>query len=287
MAITVDDLPGVATWSGNCNEEGLLELNHRLLKQLAKADIRVTGFVAEHNLCDQLRPELLPKLLNAWLDAGHSLGNHTFSHFDINHTPLEDYKQDIIRGERTTRHVLKARGERLVYFRHPLLHTGSDRETRGELDRFLAERNYVVAPVTIDNQEWIFAQVYVRAKKRGDGVTVKRVAEAYVPFMESVLEFFEVYSVEVVGYEPPQVLLIHANELNADYFGELAAMMKQRGYTFVSLAEVLADAAYRLPDGYIGPKGLSWIHRWAAAKGMEFEEEPREPEWLADLNRSY
>ena len=64
----------------------------------------------------------------------------------------------------------KKRGERLVYFRHPLLHTGSDGETRMELDRFLNERDYTVAPVTIDNQEFVFANVYVRAKERGEVV---------------------------------------------------------------------------------------------------------------------
>jgi peptidoglycan/xylan/chitin deacetylase (PgdA/CDA1 family) len=287
IAVTVDDLPGVAALSGNCDETSFQELNKRLLKQFDEARVPVTGFVTEHRVCDRRRPELLPELLHAWLDAGHTLGNHTFSHLDINRTPLADYKKDIIRGERFTQQVLKERGERLVYFRHPLLHTGSGGETRRELDRFLTERNYTVAPVTIDNQEFVFANVYVRAKKRGDRETMKRVAEAYVPFMESVLEFFERYSVKVVGYEPSQVLLIHANELNADHFGTLASMMRRRGYQFISLDEALADDAYRLPDGYIGMKGLSWIHRWAVAKGMELEEEPREPEWLADLNRNY
>jgi len=186
-----------------------------------------------------------------------------------------------------TRQVLNERGERLVYFRHPLLHTGPNAEIRRELDRFLDERGYTVAPVTIDNQEFVFANVYMRAKKRGDSATMKRVAEAYVPFMESVLEFFELWSAKVVGYEPPQVLLIHANELNADHFGGLAAMMRRRGYTFVSLAEALEDDAFRLPDGYVGPKGLSWVHRWAVAKGMKLEEEPREPEWLSGLYRDY
>jgi hypothetical protein len=64
-------------------------------------------------------------------------------------------------------------------------------------------------------------------------------------------------------------------------------MMKKRGYEFVTLDEALADPAYRRPDEYVGPRGLSWIHRWAVTQGMELKEEPREPAWLADLYRDY
>ena len=92
---------------------------------------------------------------------------------------------------------------------------------------------------------------------------------------------------EVLGYEPPQVLLLHANELNADYFDELAHMIQQRGYAFVSLEDALQDPAYRHEDAYTGPRGLSWLHRWALAKGLTPQEEPREPDWLGELFRSY
>ena len=53
------------------------------------------------------------------------------------------------------------------------------------LDVFLRERGYTIAAVTIDNQEWMVADVYVRAKRRGDRETMQKVVDAYVPFMES------------------------------------------------------------------------------------------------------
>ena len=105
--------------------------------------------------------------------------------------------------------------------------------------------------------------------------------------MDTVFDFFERRSVEVVGYEIKQVLLLHANPLNADYFDELVAMMKRRGYAFITMDQALKDPAYQLPDTYAGPKGLSWLHRWASTKGMKMTEEPREPEFIAELFRSY
>jgi len=285
VAITFDDLPATSVAGGSCSEHALMDLTRRLLSSIEK--ISVTGFVTEGNICDDLREAVLPKILSLWLDAGAHLGNHTFSHFDINDVSLETYKQDIIRGEETTRRLLRQRGVNLRYFRHPLLHSGSNQETKHALDAFLAAQGYVVAPVTIDSQEWMFGNVYMRAKERGDRSLMERVAAVYVPFMESVFAFFEEWSVEVLGYEPPQVLLLHASELNADHFGDLSAMIKRRGYAIVSLEEALQDGAYRQRDGYIGPRGLSWIHRWAVAKGMDVIEEPREPDWLSELFKSY
>jgi hypothetical protein len=171
---------------------------------------------------------------------------------------------------------------RLRYFRHPQLQTGPDLEYKRGLEKFLAERGYTIAPVTIDNNDFIFAAVYARAKERGDSETMKRVGEAYIPYMEKMFEFFEKLSVDFLGYEVKQVLLLHSNALNADYFDELIKMMKRRGYTCISLEQALEDKAYRLPD-VPTPRGLSWLHRWMMAKNLPIREEPGEPEFVRNL----
>jgi peptidoglycan/xylan/chitin deacetylase (PgdA/CDA1 family) len=287
VAVTFDDLPATAVVGGNCSEQALVDLTNRLLELIREHEVPATGLVTESRVCDDLRQDLLPRLLSMWLDAGHELGNHSFSHLDLNTTPVPIYEKDVVRGEKITRRLLGERGLELRYFRYPLLHTGPDTRTRQAVEGFLRDRGYIIAPVTIDNQEWVFAGLYARAKERGDAATMKRVADAFPPFMESVFSFYERWSTKVLGYEPPQVLLLHANELNADHFDGLAEMMRGRGYEFVSLASALGDPAYGLPDGYVGRRGLSWLHRWALAKGMELEEEPREPEWIAELFQSY
>src|SRR4030095_8019997 len=99
------------------------------------------------------------------------------------------------------------------------------------------------------NGDWIFARAYASAARRGDAATQKRVADAYVPYMEAKFDYFERESRALFGREIPQVLLVHANGVNADRFGELAAMMRRRGYAFVTLEEALKDPAYRSPAG--------------------------------------
>ncbi len=150
----------------------------------------------------------------------------------------------------------------------------------------MKKRGYTIAPVTIDNNDYIFAFIYFKAKEKGDTKTMAEVGEAYIPYMEKIFEFFEQLSKESFGYEIKQVLLLHANELNADYFDKLAAMMKRRGYSFIALEETLKDKTYSLSDAQVN-SGLSWIHRWRLAKGLEVKKEPKEPEFITQLFKQF
>jgi hypothetical protein len=115
---------------------------------------------------------------------------------------------------------------------------------------------------------------------------MKKVGEAYVPYMEAKLEYWERQSMKLLGREMSQTLLIHANFINSDYLDDLAAMFRRRGYKIVPLAESLKDEAYQLPDTYVGPAGISWLHRWAREKGREFivPDEPKVPEFVLKLS---
>lgn len=287
VAITFDDLPGVAmAQSQRCDLPAFEDVNRRLLKTITQQKIPALGLVVEGNLCERHQKQL-PAILKMWLDAGLELGNHSYSHFDLNTTALEVYKADVVRGEIVTKRLLEERGQKLRYFRHPFLHAGKDIETKRAFEKFLAGRGYQIAPVTIDNQEWVFAAVYAGAMQARDEATMKRVKAAYIKYMEEIFEFFEKRSIEVVGYEIKQVLLLHDNPLNANSLDELIQMMRKRGYSFITMEQALADPAYRLPDTYAGPVGLSWIHRWGVTKGLELKAEPPEPDFIATLFKQY
>jgi len=266
VALTFDDLPSQALpRTEGCNA---LRWNRKLLSVLRRHRAPAIGFVNTAKDCD------LEPVLNAWLDAGQDLGNHTFSHRDLNTTPIPEYEEDIIRGESPLREILARHGKTLRYFRYPMLHTGTSRETRDKVANFLRERHYIDAVVTLDNQDYLFAKAYARALDQHDTAEAKRIADSYVPYMESTLKFLEKRTVEVIGRPIPQILLLHMNALNADKLDDLLRMFERRGYRFITIDEALHDPAYALPDGYVGAKGLSWIHRWGVAKGMPVLLEP-------------
>jgi hypothetical protein len=99
--------------------------------------------------------------------------------------------------------------------------------------------------------------------------------------MESVFAHFERVSRAFLGYEVRQILLLHANELNADYLTRLIRMLRARGYRFITLDAALDDPAYALPDVQVA-RGLSWLHRWMLAKGLPMRPEPLEPSFIRE-----
>jgi len=271
VAITIDDLPRGED-HGPHDLSAMDAMTAKLLQPFREQKIPVIGFVNAGRT--PLEPRGLRELLDLWLDAGADLGNHSYSHPDLNELALDAYTADIVRGEEAIRAALKPRGKKLEFYRHPYLHTGPTAEIKKGLQDFLDQHGYRVAPVTLDDADYMYAAVYMKPALR------ERARREYIPYMESVVEFFERRSVEVVGYEMPQILLIHANQLNADLIPELLDMFRCRGYHFVSLSRALEDPAYRLPEEYVGKNGFSWIHRWSKTKGMPGKGEPDPPEWV-------
>ena len=271
VAITIDDLPRGGD-GGPYDPAAMHAMTEKLVRPFREQQIPVIGFVnAGRHAGD---PKRLREILDLWLDAGAELGNHSYSHPDINEVSLGAYIADIVKGEPAIRAALESRGKKLEFYRHPYLHTGPTAEIKTRLQEFLDQHGYRVAPVTLDDADYEFAVLYPKPEFR------ERVRREYVPYMESVVVFFERRSVEVTGHEIPQILLIHASQLNADLMPDLLDMFRRRGYAFVTLGQALADPAYQLPEKYVGRDGISWIHRWAKSKGMAANGEPDPAEWV-------
>jgi peptidoglycan/xylan/chitin deacetylase (PgdA/CDA1 family) len=284
IAVTIDDLPGPGFSKADaCDADRFKAQTARLLKHLTDRRVPLTAFVNEGRVCADLPAGTLEALLRLWLDAGADLGNHTYSHPSPNNVPLEEYTASIVRGETAIKKVLAERGKKLRYFRHPYLHKGNSEPTKQAIEAFLAGRGYLEAPVTADNSDWLFASAYLKAKESGDAELAGRVAATYLQYMNGVLAFFEKRSVEVVGHEVRQTLLLHSNALNADHLGSLLDVIQKRGYRFVSLDRALEDPAYQLADRFVGAQGVSWIHRWGVTKGKPIEWEPDPPKFISEL----
>jgi peptidoglycan/xylan/chitin deacetylase (PgdA/CDA1 family) len=286
MAITVDDLP-VAQPSWHTDQQ-MERITSDLLATFENHRVRAVGFVNEGKLehdgtADPFRVEVLKR----WLDAGHELGNHGYSHLDLHRVPPDEWMADVVRGEKVTRPLVEAHGGKLRYFRHPFLHTGMSVEVQAETGEFLRSRGYTVAPVTIDNSEWIYGRAYSVAYNEGDEELKRRIGEDYVRYMLAVVAFYESQSEAIVGRPIPHVLLVHAYALNADWLGELLSELERRGYGWISLGEALEDPVYdRAVDGWTGRGGITWLHRWAITEGVDrsiFAGEPEPPGWISEL----
>jgi peptidoglycan/xylan/chitin deacetylase (PgdA/CDA1 family) len=264
VAFTFDDLPAPSDSVVSYDPAALQAMTARLLAELKQYRIPAIGFVNEEKL-DRGHFAQRVDILKMWVDAGFPLGNHTYSHPDLDNTPLAAYELDFLRGETITEPLLRSKGMRERYFRYPFLDVGRTQGDARAFRNFLARQGYAIAPVTIDNQEYMFAAVYAHAMATGDTATADRVAASFLSYMNDVFGYFEKFSDRTLGYEPRQVLLLHADELDTDELGNLAKMLRARGYRFITLRDALFDPAYHQPDQYDDSDdgGVSWIEHWA------------------------
>jgi peptidoglycan/xylan/chitin deacetylase (PgdA/CDA1 family) len=269
MAVTVDDVIG---WE----EVGRAEVNTAILATLRAHHVPAVGFVNESQL---YYPPRDTRILSAWLDAGMELGNHTYSHADLNEVGAERFESEILRGETVTRGLLAKRGAALRWFRYPRLHTGKTAQDKAGVAAFLAQHGYANAPVTLENDDWMFSQAYVAARKAGDTRRMDVICKLYLDHWSAVLDFYEAQGRELFGRDIAQVVLLHDNPLNAVQLGAVLTLFESRGYAFVPLEVALADVAYSHTDTYVGSWGKSWIQRWWVSEGRpnRMREEPLVP----------
>lgn len=279
IAITIDDLPGISLTNYQ-------EVTDNLLTTLKKYQVPAIGFVNENKLYPKKKLDTTRlNLLEDWLAAGMELGNHTYSHPDYNRLTFEEFTANILKGEFHTKRLHAKYGQQMRYFRHPFLHTGNTPEKKTQLEEFLREHNYEIAPVTIDNSEWIFAKAYYMALRKKDTEQMKKIGASYVTYMQDKTAFYEAQSKMLFDRPIKHTLLIHANALNGDYLDELLEMYQQRGYQFISLETALTDEAYRSVDEYAGRGGITWLHRWAMTQKVDkafFKGEPACPQFIQD-----
>ncbi len=282
IVITLDDLPFVAY---GMDLSGIREKTKALLSALRAHGVPALGLVTGQAV--EVKGEIREReaLLGEWRKAGTELGNHGYAHLDLNKAPLEAYQADFMTCDALLRRILGTEGPAPRYFRHPLTHTGADAGIKSSFDRFLGRQGYQAIPFTIENADYIFASLYAKAQSGGDQSLALRLRQAYLEHTDTALAFVEGCSEELFHRPIPQILLIHANALNADLMDEILSRLESRGYRFVSLEDALKDPAYATADGYIGTKGPSWLHRWSLSLTgrWRLEEEPDPPKWVLDL----
>ena len=284
VAITIDDLPAGA--ANSMPAATISEMTAKLLGTLRDQKVPVVGFVNEKKLYKWGEVDERIHALQMWLDYGFELGNHSFSHSSLNQVGLQLWEDDVVQGESVTRLLLAAHNMKLRYFRHPFLDTGRDLQSRRQAEAFLVARGYRIAPVTLDAWDWMYAAVYEDAKKRGDNALEQELAHSYLSYSDAMFAYSEQLSKQTIGYEPRQILLLHANQLEADHIGELLELMRKRGYHFIALAEALSDPAYGLPDTFVGEEGTGWLDHWAITLGKPPQGAPVFPQWVIDRSKA-
>lgn len=283
VAVTFDDLP---LNGPRLSLKQMQSMTRALTGKLHAEKVPAIGFVNENKLYERrTEQDARTALLKRWLDLGLELGNHTYSHPNLCSTTLAEFESDLVHGEKVTSKLLAAKGKELKYFRYPYLVTGATSTIKKNFQEFLASRNYLIAPVTIDTADWMFSAAYTKAKQRGDNKTCRELLQAYLSYTSQMFDYYENMAIDLAGRQISHVLVLHCNLLNADHFSELCRVLRRKNYEFVSLEEALKDPVYQLPENYVGCEGVSWLKRWRYSQGksLEIEPEPQLPKFVEEL----
>ncbi len=264
-AITMDDPNTYRTplLTPQKRNRAILEALHR------HSDLKSALFVCG----ERVDSNLGKKILQAWDERGHILGNHTYSHL-LYHSAKVDpqiYMQDILRGET----IVKEFPHFKKLFRFPFLKEGDTAAKRDEVRAFLKEHGYEMGYVTIDTSDWyIDDRMEERLNVKPDAdLTPYR--DFYLSHIWDRANFYDGLSKKLLGRSVKHTLLLHHNLLNALFLGDLLRMFVNKGWQLIDAEEAFKDSVFSARPNII-PAGESII--WALAKESgSFEEYLRYP----------
>ena len=252
LAITFDDLP----LHGPIPEgETPLSITERVVATLKAAGVKnVMGMINGRWTATQ--PDTL-EALKAWRAAGQPLGNHTWSHPNLNDMPVDKYEQEIA-GNEALLEQLEPGGD-WRWLRYPFLSEGDDSAKRSEIRSYLAAHHYKIADVTMDFGDWQWTAPYARCVAAHDEMGIAELKRLYLAAAREGVTYYRTLSTQLYGRDIPYVLLMHIGALDSHMLPQLLALYREAGFEFVSLPGAERDPAYREdtdPSLAAPPRGL-------------------------------
>jgi len=273
IAVTFDDLPAHAGLPPGATRVGVAE---DLLAALKAADVRsATGFVNGVQL--QREPRSTP-VLAMWRAAGHPLGNHTWSHVSLNQVGPAAFEAEVARNE----DVLKGQAR---WLRFPYLHEGATAEARAEVRRYLHERGYRIASVTLSFDDWAFNDPYARCVAKGDAAAIAALEEAYMDWARLSLARSRGLAKQLYGGDIPFVLLLHAGAFDARMLPRLLAFYRAEGLGFTGLEAAERHPFYRADREAAPSDAPLTLEAAAERRGLAVAPRPWDPATLTDVCR--
>jgi peptidoglycan/xylan/chitin deacetylase (PgdA/CDA1 family) len=238
LAITMDDLPV----HGPLPEgETRTSVTERIVAAFRAAGVpEVYGFI---NAAEVEGDADLESALRTWVAAGYPLGNHGWSHRNLNQVSVEEFEAEIVRNEDTLKRF-GGTGE-WRWFRYPYLAEGNEPAKREAVRRILARRGYRIAGVTTSFADYEWNDAYLRCRTRNDAPGLQALEVAYLDAVRESIERSRSLSRAVYGRDVPYVLLTHISPFNARMMPRVLEVYREAGFEFTTLAAAQADSVYR------------------------------------------
>jgi peptidoglycan-N-acetylglucosamine deacetylase len=274
IAFTWDDLPAHSSLPQG---ETRVEIGRKLIAAMKDAKMPpVYGFVNGVQL--EREPASAP-MLKDWRDAGFLLGNHTWSHMNLNTSSLADWKADLEKNEPLLEQY--SNDSDWHWLRFPFLAEGDTPQKHADARKYLAAHAYKIASVTMSFGDYMWNEPYARCIAKNDTAAIAQLESSYLQAAADDADFRRAVSKALYGHDIPYVLLMHVGAFDAHMLTRLLKLYSDKGFTFVSLPDAENDPFYAsaidpsLPDQ---PDNLEGAMR---ARGLPL---PPRPKASLDVN---
>jgi peptidoglycan/xylan/chitin deacetylase (PgdA/CDA1 family) len=250
MAITLDDF----NWYDAIRLTSE-ERNRSLLAALRAHRVKAAMFVCAKFVDNQMGQ----RLVSAWNEDGHLIGNHSYSHLYYHDVSFERFSQDMLRGEG----VLKQHSQFRKFFRFPYLKEGDTQPKRDRMRAFLKEHGYRNGHVTIDASDWYVDQRLRARLTKNPKADLTPYRDYYLNHLWERALYYNDLSSKVLGRSVKHTLLLHHNVLNGLFLGDVMSMFRNKGWRLIDAEEAFLDPVFSSAPNIL-PAGESVI--WALAK---------------------
>lgn len=262
VAITVDDF---VLWDGTPLPDGHSSLD--VTRTLAKAltDVGQHGVYGFAHTFSIAKDSSSLKCWDAWLEAGHHLGNHTHQHAPLRWMSAEAFCRDVDQAEQLIGRLVDAAPER--YFRYPMDMSSGSESKRGQVEDYLCDNGYRNAPITCWFGDFVYIVPYQRSLITGDVEAQARLEDLHVQGAIEGLEKHAASARAMFGTNVPHIWMVHGTPLAARTIGRIVEAYRQRGVQFISLEKAMQHPVnFSMPP--VQDTFSNHLQRYAIAAGI-------------------
>ena len=238
IAFTWDDLPAHGALPAG---ETRVDIARKLIAAMSEAHMPpVYGFV--NGVQTEWEPLSTP-VLQMWRDAGLQLGNHTWSHPNLNQVSLEDWQLDLLKNEPLLKKYMND-GD-WHWIRYPYVGEGETAEKRAAARKFLSQHGYRVAAVTMNFADYAYNEPYARCVQKNDSAAIARLETSYLDAAGAASDSSRGMAKTLYGHDIPYVLLMHVGAFDAQMLPRLLKLYRDKGFSFITLQQAEKDPFYK------------------------------------------
>jgi peptidoglycan/xylan/chitin deacetylase (PgdA/CDA1 family) len=270
VALTFDDFPAHGPLPDGLSR---VDIINSIIHALEAAHAPpIYGFVNAKTLEKEPGTE---EVLKLWRDAGFPLGNHTFSHMDLDKNTADAWEQDVLQDEPVLKEFMG--DQDWHWLRFPYLHEGNTVPKHLEAEKFLSEHGYRVAEVTLSFGDYAYNEPYARCVEKKDTEAIDWMKEAYVRGAEASLTHGIAAANKLFGRDVKHIMLLHIGGFETVMLPRLLEILERRRFGLITLPDAASDPAYELEKELTAHVGGTFLQELLVARNMRETDQPEDP----------